>query len=342
MWLSPLHMTTPNANLLEFVADNESVSKSVAESHWAELDAEVTEIVGDILQSWRIPHPDDASLYRAKVWSCIEFHWGKLAAKRPIRFHEVIERLQNGNLFHADTGENLLRDIVLATALQLRQEAAALQFQRLYSDFASHLARRLAQERADEVFGNFVAELILPRENAPPRIATYRGLTSLKSWLRVVMTNRWIACTRSEGRANQILVDASTDRSMVDSESENRECVTILQPIFKTICAAIEPAQRLMLQMLIIDEVPQNAVARSFGVNSGTITRRRDRACAKLFAELQRLARESKRTDAVMNCLQWALANNDHNLNRRLGGLLAEGMTMNDDEAVKSNGARDK
>jgi hypothetical protein len=78
--------------------------------------------------------------------------------------------------------------------------------------------------------------------------------------------------------------------------------------------------------MLILDGVPQMDLARSLGLNSGTITRRRRRAVEKILSGTRRLAAQCQRPRQAEDCLEFVLAGDDAELRRGLADVLTAGL----------------
>lgn len=81
-----------------------------------------------------------------------------------------------------------------------------------------------------------------------------------------------------------------------------------------------------MLQMLILDGVPQKDLAHSLGLSSGTITRRRQRAVETILGGTRTLAAQCQRSRQAEDCLGLVLAGDDPELHRGLADVLASGL----------------
>ena len=78
--------------------------------------------------------------------------------------------------------------------------------------------------------------------------------------------------------------------------------------------------------MLVLDGVPQGELARSMGLHTGTLTRRRQRAVEGLFTRMRELVAASPCRRQVDGCLESILAGDDPELRGQLAGVLAEGV----------------
>ena len=189
------------------------------------------------------------------------------------------------------------------------------------------IARHLGGGRALDAVENFAAELVLPREGRPPRIASFQGRTPLASWLRAVVANFWISQTRKRQAVNLAVLP---ERSVHDGDAattiDGRPCDELLRPIFAGALEPLHTEDRLLIKMLVLDGVGQNELARSLKVSSGTLTRRRQRATAAVLANIRELVQRHTDVRQATNCLELVMAGNDAGLRQRLAEVLAEGV----------------
>ena len=269
-------------------------------------------------------------LYLSRVRFCVEYHASRLGETELAR---VIERLEDGDLGAVKVRANLLRDVVLAQALQLGESRAAEVFEAEYMPVVRSIARHLGGERAVDAVENFAAELMLPREGREPKIATYQGRTSLAHWLGPVVANAWRTELRRHRPDRPVLFEPDGRESPslplalpAQMPNEIGQCEDLLRPIFLAAGRMLESEDRLLLKLLLLDGVPQKDVARSLGLNSGTITRRRQRAVETIFAGARRLAAQCQRPGEAEDCLGLVLAGDDAELRRGLADVLAAGL----------------
>lgn len=189
------------------------------------------------------------------------------------------------------------------------------------------IASRLGGNAAVDAVDNFAAELVLPRPGPGrgPRIAQFQGRTTLGQWLCPVVANFW----RSELRRKRpTLSDLSFSAAPVHQEPtlDSQPCEDLLRPIFVDVCRRLDPEDRLLLQMLILDEVPQKSVAHSLGLHSGTITRRRQHAAETILVSTRRLTAQCSQPAQAEECLGLILGGDDPELRHRLADVLAHGL----------------
>jgi len=267
---------------------------------------------------------NSAGLYVQRLWKCLEYHWRQLGQNRRLPFAELIRRLKSGDLGYQAGGTNLLFEVVLAQALEMRQAKAADIFDRDYMPLVCGVAKRIAGQRGEDAVDNFGAELILPREGRPPRIATYEGKTTLSNWLRSVVTNFCLSHLRSRPAVSLTVDVCERGDRLRAPDSDLGPCEYLLRPLFITVARSLPAEDRLLITMLVLDEVPQKELARSLGINSGNVTRRRQRITARIWDGLRDLAASAEKVEEVTDCLNLVLAGENSEARLRLGQVLAD------------------
>jgi DNA-directed RNA polymerase specialized sigma24 family protein len=258
-----------------------------------------------------------------RLWRCISYHWQRLATKGRLPFDEIIKRLESGEIGFLATETNLLYEIVLAHALESREATAAAAFDRDYMPIVRANARRVAGQRGEELVENFGAELIMPRKNRLPRIAGFHGRTPMALWLRAVVINYCL----SEARKRQaVAMNPGLSLKVVPStsiSSDDENCEELLRPMFRAVIGDLSAEDRVLIKMLILDGVPQKQLALSLGVDSGTVTRRRQRVAGRIWDRVRCLSSECNKSARVHDCLNLILAGENLELRSRLCDALA-------------------
>lgn len=140
--------------------------------------------------------PDEnVDTYVQRLWAAIRCHVPE-GQPSGVRLEDIVQRIEDGRLAHRQIDANVLEDVVLAQALELGEAEAAEMFEHKYSGYIQAVAAKTGGPAAVDAVENLAADLILPREGRPARLAIYRGRTSLKSWLRTVMVNQAMAFRR--------------------------------------------------------------------------------------------------------------------------------------------------
>jgi RNA polymerase sigma factor (sigma-70 family) len=271
------------------------------------------------------PGDKDFPDYLQRLWRCVEYHWRQRAGTGPVPFAEVFRHLDRPHPAHS-VKNHLPGEVLLAVALQQGQARAAERFEADYMPTIRAVARQVGGERALDAVENFAAELVLPRLDRPPRIATFQGRTTLSNWLVPVVSNFWrTQVRRAPAHGLALLHEPATDGAMTLTVQEE-PCEELLRPMFRDSVQAIGAEDRLLLQMLVLDGVPQKRLAQSLGLHSGTLTRRRQRAVEAVLDHMTKLMQANARPQQINDCLQLLLAGDDPELRSRLAAVLAEGV----------------
>lgn len=268
----------------------------------------------------------EADPYVNRAWTCVGFHGPRFANGEQVSLEHILDRLEQGNLGYERRQSNILKDVSFAEALLQRENHAAEQFDQDYMPCLKRVAHRLVGVQGVEMVDNFLAELILPRESSPPRLASYLGKTSLQSWLKAVVSN----FCHGRGRVRNMTqlpeeadpVSPQTNTGEVDSSG----CTDLLRPFFSRSVFSIPIEDRLLLKFLVLDEVPQNVVARVLGIHSGNVTRRRQRAAERIWEQLRSETTRSQNAAQIRGCMEMVLTGDNRELRLTLGSALADSM----------------
>lgn len=316
----------PPIELTDWIAQQEQAPEKAPDDHRRSITIEIDRLIRGLFSNLFCRALSDLSPYRHRVWSCLEYHWRSFAESGLIRFTEVVRKIEHGELHYGVVGNNVLSDVVLAVGLEDGETGAVRLFESDYMPIVRAVARRIGGQSAVDCVENFAAELVIPRTDRPPRIRTYQGRTPLASWLRSVVANYWISQTRGQTEHTMSAPTQIQVRHDPSARAEREDCEELLKPMFTNVASALSAEDRLILQMLILDGVPQHELARALGLNSGTVTRRRQRAVRLILERIHQLAAESQRQQDVADCLQLTVAGDDHEVRQRLGEILAEGL----------------
>jgi RNA polymerase sigma factor (sigma-70 family) len=330
----------PPASAIDWMASQEAVDPATAavrHDRWVErFDGLVGQLAACVCDRWPT---DDAqrAVYGRRVWACFEHHWRRMAEAVPLTFDQVRLRFEQGDLGIHVGEANLLQEVALAQAMEFKQAKAAEMFETEYMPDVRRIARRAGGERAAESVENLAADLILPRpqrsgEALPPRIASYQGRTSLRSWLRTVVVHGWISSTRKAPHIG-IAEDADVADHRQASATASGECEDLLQPIFTEAVASIDAEDRMMIKMLVLDNVQQQTLAQSLGVHTGNVTRRRQKALERILVHATTAGRRGRSPGRFDECLESVLTGEDRQLRQSLvtvlAGAVAQGLGRN-------------
>ncbi len=215
------------------------------------------------------PSDPQHRLYMDRLRVCLEYHAARFGEARPVAPARVIERLEQGDLGAVKVRANLLRDVVLAQALQLIEPRAAEVFETEFMPVVRSIApsRRREGRRCGRELRRGAAPSARGRE---PKIATYHGRTTLGHWLGPVVANAWRTELRRRKPTSPLIFDPDEhdgarmpSQPAADVTIELDRCHELLQPIFVAAGRLVGAEDRLLLQMLILDGVPQKDLAQA-------------------------------------------------------------------------------
>jgi RNA polymerase sigma factor (sigma-70 family) len=284
-----------------------------------------------LLQSLRLKlRPEDTRLetYALRLWNTILLQSQRKSVVFMVTadLTRFVADLEQGRLYYGQVEADVLHDVLVAQGLEGGENEAAREFEGSYMPHARAYAQQFAGQQGVDAVDNLAADLVLPRRERPPKIATYRGLTPLKSWLRSVVANRCVSLHRNRRDVPMNETHEIMGTDTVTSAVAAVECEEKLAPAFAKAVAELPLEDRVLLKMLILDGVPQKELAVAYGVDSGTLTRRRQRAGSTLLAKIRQIGVDNGAPTAVRECLELLLAGESRQLKLRLASVLAVGI----------------
>src|SRR5438132_8004003 len=229
----------------QWLAANEHCVPEKLDSCRLRIDEELTGLV------WRlsarhcgrciVPSDPHFPEYLQRLKLCIDFHWRRWGETARLTFAEVVRRLDQERADAKPPKDNILAEVVLAQGLQLGEDQCARTFESIYMPVVRAVGRHLGGERAADVVENFAAELVLPRQGRPPRIATFQGRTTLSHWLVPVVSNYWrTGLRRKSGIALSLVPEPPAHAAEAESLDEG-PCEGMLQHVFAHTAETLEP-----------------------------------------------------------------------------------------------------
>jgi DNA-directed RNA polymerase specialized sigma24 family protein len=267
--------------------------------------------------------------YVRRLRLCLKHHWSKLNATVPLAWDEVLKRLETGSLHYGSVAANILRDVVLAQALEKGRPTAVAVFERDYMPMVRAIARRYYDQRALDRAEGLLAELVLPRNDLAPRIATYQGQTPLVDWVRTVAVRAIVAAVRVRSTATL----ENAPEAAWSPPAETSECRELVTPLLVEAVTAVDRREIAILQILADGRISQRDLAVKFKLNPGTITRRRQRAMQAIYEQIKLLCERSRKQRRIEECLEAVLAGDDPVLRREFAESLNDAIRRQGDEA---------
>jgi len=240
-----------------------------------------------------------------RMWRCWAHHWPQAAKTRPdgrIDGQEVAAQLRDGRGYQrgGDLGGDPLRDVVLAVAVQLKDNRATGRFQADYYDFCCRIAKRVNArfEHAPEWWNDLVDHLA-GYTRAPGKLEKFFGRCALRNWLGTVAW-RFLRRWRLPDGDGDVLPHFAAPRP---PEPDLDGTVKLFAEVVREAFADLDRRERLLIRWHL-DKTPLKDVAAQLHVHSGTAGRRRDRAIEH-FRELieQRVAQRGQQ-QAWRECLE--------------------------------------
>jgi RNA polymerase sigma-70 factor (ECF subfamily) len=257
----------------------------------------------------------------SRLWHCIVYHWQSTPGC-PKQFGNIVKHLEKSAESVAGEDFSLLHEVSLAAALERMQPEAATMFEQRYMPKVRSFARQVAGVRGQELVDDFAATLVMPRDSAPPRIRQYQGKTSLAKWLRVVVTNYCLSQLR---RKQPVALEAAPEVQSMSEPAplvDNRRCLELLTPVIAAAVKKLDAADRLLIKLLLLDEVPQQQVAKSLGIHSGNVTRRKQKIMDTIWSGIRSPRPEGEGHAEFRDCMESVVAGDDFALTSELAGLV--------------------
>jgi len=184
-------------------------------------------------------------------------------------------------------------DLYLACACARGVPEALALFERYHLSAARQaLGRRgLEADVVDEALQRLRERLLVPREGAPPRVAEYDGRGPLDAWVRTVALR--LALTELRERAARPA--ANLDSQLLPAQEASFEALkdrhrADFEAALRSALASLEPQDRAILRLHLVEGVGVEDVGRVHGVSRATMTRwlksARDTLAARVRAEL--------------------------------------------------------
>lgn len=173
-------------------------------------------------------------------------------------------------------------------------ESDALAIRRLEDTYAKLIHGYLkhagaSEDEATELTGRLWADILGPREDRGPRLATYLGNSSLQTWLKAVALNSLVQRKRHDNRVRAVKED---QYEPADFEKEGLSKATVVDmanpdaaPLLEIMRGAVETAFRqcdpeafVLVQLAHANGLRGRELARMYGCSEATISRTLDEA----------------------------------------------------------------
>ncbi len=171
----------------------------------------------------------------------------------------------------------VLADIYLVAACLAHDRVALAAFERLArTEVSRTLARTGDTSAADDVAQELLVKLLVDRDGRPAKLAAYGGHGSLTAWVRVAAVRIAISDSRRrresplDENALAEVVDAGDDQALAFLKASYRDA---FKRAFDAALASLEPRQRTLLRLQIIDQLTLEEIGAYYRVSRATTAR---------------------------------------------------------------------
>jgi hypothetical protein len=279
--------------------------------------------------------PATLDIYGQRIWNCVHHHWQEAlkaaATMQKTPFQTICRKLEEVPKADPERKQksqtSRLVDVVLAQAIELGEVEAIATFQKVYQPVVDSVAMKKGGRRAVDIVEDFCTQLSYPKKNpGRPPISSYHGRCSLERWVSVCATRHLITKWRRDSKITTLTVDPTAPQK-VSEEFVNDPCQTMLEPIFSRAFGELDAEDRLLIKMILIDDVPQKEIAKLRGRDPGNIARKKQKILGILIERIHAYGLDSSPNSAAIHkaakfheCLESVLAGNQ----RELAHALAE------------------
>jgi RNA polymerase sigma-70 factor, ECF subfamily len=210
-------------------------------------------------------------------------------------------------------------DLDLAKACAAGDEQSWERFVREYQPLLRRAAEAMAPGGAGrDIADELIAELFGLRERDGERQSLFKyfqGRSSLATWLRAVMAQRYVDRIRARRRTESLPDDESVlaardSAPATGGRREQSRCRAAVRNALESAIAALEPRDRLRLRCYYTQEMKLAAIGKLFGEHEASASRHLARVRKELHHAIERRMREIHGYDdaALGECLQLVMS----------------------------------
>jgi RNA polymerase sigma factor (sigma-70 family) len=184
-------------------------------------------------------------------------------------------------------------DLYLTMACAQSIEAAWERLYALHRGFLTILAKRICgnRQQADEITQDTYTHLFLIDSTGKRRIASFQGLSSLSSWLAVVMQRRALDDIKSpfhQFEPIEVVIDFPDDQSTqrIEQASRSNRYSRIVNDSLRKACHRMNDRDRWVLLLRYEEGLPVKRIAETVHLKPQTITFHIQQALERLRKEL--------------------------------------------------------
>ena len=166
-------------------------------------------------------------------------------------------------------------DLALAFGCARGSDAAVVEFRKRFAPDIARVIRKYPALRADQadVEQEIFARLLVAREDAPPRIADYRGAGPLQGWVRVAALRLTLDRVRAQDRLQREPSDPATPPAAVEEGYIKHAYADAIRSSVEAAFEGLTPKERNLLRHSVVQGLSIDQIAPIYGVHRATIAR---------------------------------------------------------------------
>jgi RNA polymerase sigma factor (sigma-70 family) len=293
------------------------------------LDEYSTSICGDRQAPTQAVRP----VFIKRLWECWRHHWNDALSLAPDGKADggmVAHQIRQGRGFkkNGQLGGDPLRDVVLAQAIQLKDERALALFTEEFQAFIVTQLRRFQPGQDPTPCWNDLLIELGGYLRPPGKLARYSGACALRHWLRTV-AQRWFLSRRKAERPQASLDEMAVmpaDNSTEQQETlvVTPECLRLFKQRVADTLMQLSPRDRLLLLLRFSEGMQGKDIAGVVGIAPGNVSRALEKALLSLREALEELPVQTNGGQrAFQDCLAHLL---DQDQRRSFGEMLLEAL----------------
>ena len=214
----------------------------------------------------------------------------------------------------SDGDDLAVHDLYLACACCQRDEAAVREFAETFSTDIDKVASRASAPgiSAEDARQMLLERILVGSDRSPPKIGSYKGKGSLRSWVRVTAVRLLIDIFRGGGSGRERTVEQSILEEIADSSDPEvayfkKHYRDQFRAAFEEAARALSSRDRNQLRHLFVDRLTIDQLAALYGIHRSTAARRLAAARTALLDGTRRHLVErvgGSEVDSIMGLIQ--------------------------------------
>ncbi|MBO6936336.1 MAG: sigma-70 family RNA polymerase sigma factor [Deltaproteobacteria bacterium] len=205
--------------------------------------------------------------------------WPDLELDEPAFVRFLGERVPDGDDPAATVGRLRVPDLALAFACLAEDPKGLAIFEREIMPAVAKAVARLdgAPTFVDEVSATVRVKLLVGTEERPAALSAYLGSGPLTSFAQVVATREALSRKRKKSKEEPVDRDSLLQLPLEDFDPEldqiRRQVEPTFRDAFREALAALEPRERTILRLYLVEGVGSATIGKMYGVHRATVAR---------------------------------------------------------------------